>query len=303
MNIGISGGAATSDRIVGQVEEAEADGFTSIWFPGAVNGDPLLAMARAAKATSTIELGTSVLQTYPCHPVAMAGRVAAAVNEAGRALTIGVGPSHDVGVEGAYGIPYDRPGLHTEDYVSILGPLLRGEPVDHRGEEVAGTSGRVEMVAPAPLLVGALAPRLLRVAGELTDGTITWMADAEAIRSHVAPRIAAAAESAGRPAPRIVVGIPISVHDDEAEARDVAAKQFAVYGQLPNYRRILDHGNATGPAEIALVGNEDTVAAGIKEIFDAGATDVWAAPFNVGENRRASRSRTRDLLRTLAQSS
>jgi alkanesulfonate monooxygenase SsuD/methylene tetrahydromethanopterin reductase-like flavin-dependent oxidoreductase (luciferase family) len=126
------------------------------------------------------------------------------------------------------------------------------------------------------------------------------MANARAIETHVAPRIRAAAETAGRPEPRIVAGLPVAVHHDEGEAREVAGANFAGYGVLPNYRRILDAGGAPGPADAAIVGDEASVATQIKELFDAGATDLWAAPFPVGDDRAASRQRTRELLRELA---
>ena len=148
--------------------------------------------------------------------------------------------------------------------------------------------------------MSALAPRLLRVAGELTDGTILWMANARSIDTHVAPRIQAAAAAAGRPTPRIVAGLPVAVHDDVAEARETAAQLFAGYGVLPNYRRILDIGGAAGPADAAIVGDEASVTAQIEALFDAGTTDVWAAPFPVGDDRSASRHRTRSLLKELA---
>ena len=149
-------------------------------------------------------------------------------------------------------------------------------------------------------MLSALAPRLLRVAGERTDGTILWMANARSIEKHVAPRINEAAAGAGRPAPRIVAGLPVAVHDDVAEARDVAATTFANYGTLPNYRRILDIGEAPGPADAAIVGDEAAVTNQIEALFEAGATEVWAAPFPVGD-RSSSRQRTRALLMELAK--
>jgi len=151
-----------------------------------------------------------------------------------------------------------------------------------------------------PVLVSALGPRLLRVAGQHAAGTILWMANARAVEQHVAPRIRKAAADAGRPDPRIVAGLPVAVHDDVAEARAVAAQQFAAYGTLPNYQRILAHGGVSGPADAAIVGDESSVAAQIEALVDAGATDVWAAPFPVGDDRSASRARTRALLMELA---
>ena len=302
MRIGLTGSGSTADRIVQQARDAEADGFTSLWYASAVFGDPLVAMAIAGHATTTIELGTSVLQTYTCHPVLQANRGASTAAAMGRAgLTLGVGPSHQPVIEGYYGLSYDHVGAHTEEYVTVLGALLRGEPVSHHGEHF-----RVEIPAVAPLpqpvqlMISALAPRLLRVAGELTDGTILWMGNARSIETHVAPRINAAAANAGRPTPRIVAGLPVAVHDDVAEARATAAKTFANYGVLPNYRRILDIGGAPGPGDAAIVGDEAAVTAQIEAVFEAGATDVWAAPFPVGDDRSASRHRTRALLKELA---
>jgi len=302
MRIGLSGGAASVERMIEQAVRAEDDGFSALWYASAVGGDPLVAMALAGRETSRIELGTSVLQTYTAHPVLQANRAASVVGAMGRpGFTLGIGPSHRPVIEDAYGLSYAHPGRLTEEYVRVLAPLLAGDDVHVDGEDFSVRSaGRA--VAPAHrvgVLVAALAPRLLRVAGELTDGTILWMGNAKAISSHVAPRLAAAAEAAGRPVPRIVAGLPVAVVDDEAEGRHVAASLFAGYGELPNYRRLLDIGGAAGPADAALVGDEASVTAQIEELVAAGATDVWAAPFPVGDDRRASRRRTRDLLATL----
>jgi len=306
MRIGLPGSGTTVERVVRQAEQAEADGFTSLWYASAVLGDPLVAMALAGRATSTIELGTSVLQSYACHPALQANRtaaVAAAIGTPGR-VTLGVGPSHRPVIEGMLGMSYDTPGRHTEEYVQIVAALLRGEPVDFAGDEFRVAAGPPALVdgTEIPVLVSALGPRLLRVAGQHSAGTILWMANAAAIERHVAPRIRKAAADAGRPAPRIVAGLPVAVHDDVAEARAVAAAQFQVYGTLPNYQRILAHGGAAGPAEAAIVGDEAAVTAQIERLFEAGATDVWAAPFPVGNDRSASRTRTRALLAELATS-
>jgi F420-dependent oxidoreductase-like protein len=306
MRIGLPGSGTTIEKIIRQAEQAEADGFSSLWYASAVFGDPLVAMALAGRATSTIELGTSVLQSYTCHPALQANRTAAlvaAIGTPGR-VTLGIGPSHQPVIESMLGLSYDTPGHHTEEYVQILASLLRGESVDFTGEEFRVAAGPPALVdgAEIPVLVSALGPRLLRVAGQHSAGTILWMANAAAIEGHVAPRIRKAAADAGRPEPRIVAGLPVAVHDDVAEARAVAAAQFQIYGTLPNYQRILAHGGAAGPAEAAVVGDEDAVTAQIEALFEAGATDVWAAPFPVGDDRSASRTRTRALIKELASS-
>jgi F420-dependent oxidoreductase-like protein len=302
MRIGLTGSGASAERIVQQAVDAEAEGFTSLWYASAVFGDPLVAMALAGRATSAIELGTSVLQTYTCHPVLQTNRAASTAAAMGRAgFTLGVGPSHRPAIEGAYGLSYAGVGAHTEEYVAVLTTLLRGEGISHHGRHFDVEIPAVSMPPqPVSVMLSALGPRLLRVAGELTDGTILWMANAQAIRRHVAPKITAAAAAAGRPVPRIVAGLPVAVDDDVAAARETAATTFAGYGVLPNYRRILDIGGAAGPADAAIVGDEAAVTAQIEALFAAGATDVWAAGFPVGDDRSASRRRTRALLRELA---
>src|SRR5580658_3828645 len=177
MQIGLSAGAGTAERAIEQATDAEAAGFASLWYPGAVGGDPLVQMALAGRATTRIELGTSVLQTYTSHPTLQANRIKAVAAAVGRPVTLGVGPSHQMVIE-RLGFSYDDVGQHTEDYVTALAELLACE---------------------IPLLIAALGPRLLRVAGERADGTILWMANARSIESHVAPRITRAAARPGVP--------------------------------------------------------------------------------------------------------
>lgn len=305
MRIGLTGGATSVDKIVRQAEQAEADGFSSLWYASVVAGDPLVAMAIAGRQTSTIELGTAVLQTYPCHPLFQANRVASVVDAMGRpGFTLGIGPSHEPLIRGVYGLSYDHPGRNTEEYVRVLTAVLRGEDVDLDGQDwTAHSAGRAVTAAhPVPVLVSALGPRLLRVAGEVADGTVLWMATARAIETHVAPKVHAAASTAGRPSPRIVAGLPVAVHDDEGEARSAAAVTSTVYAAMENYQRILELGGAAGPADAAIVGDEVSVRRQLQALLDAGATDVWAGVFPVGDGRdgrAASVRRTTELLKEL----
>jgi F420-dependent oxidoreductase-like protein len=260
-------------------------------------------MALAGRATTTIELGTAILQTYACHPYLQATRVVAAATAIGQPgrFTLGVGPSHEMVIDRMLGLSYEHPGRHTEEYVEVLAALLRGEAVAFAGDEFRVKAGPIPGAEESgvQLLVAALAPRLLRVAGTYAAGTVLWMANAKAVGEHVVPTINRAAAEAGRPAPRIVAGLPVAVHDDVDEARSAAAEMFAGYGFLLNYARVLERGGVSSPAEAAIVGDEVSVTAQISALFDAGATDVWAAPFPVGSDRSASRSRTRALLKQL----
>jgi F420-dependent oxidoreductase-like protein len=311
LRISLTGGGATVDRLVAHAVSAEEDGFAGLWYPGGGGAmDPLVLLPLVGRATSRIALGTAVVQTYPRHPVLMtheAATVAAALEDPTR-FTLGVGVSHRPVIEGVYGMSYDTNARHLREYLTVLDALRREGQVRFAGEEYAADtvgpargggqrSGADGGGGPAfGLVVAALAARSLAASGELADGTITWMANARAVESLIAPTIRKAAEAAGRPAPRIVVGLPVAVTDDEDAGREEAARTFAVYGTLPNYQRVLAAGGVSSPAEAALVGDEQRVGDAVGALFAAGATEVWAAPFPVGGDRSASRRRTRALL-------
>jgi len=303
IKIGLSGGGASVDRMVDQVVEAEEDGFTTMWYAGAMGTDPLVLIPVLGRATSRIEMGTSIVQTYPRHPVLMAQQASAVALATGAdRFTLGVGVSHRPSIEGTYGYDYDANAAHLREYLEVLGPLLADGKVSYKGEQFTARADiRMRPDGRVPVLVAALASKALRSAGELADGTITWMANRVAIESHIAPKITKAAADAGRTPPRIVAGLPVAVTDDIDGARQVAAQQFSAYGMLPNYQRILRRGGITSPADAAIVGPENVVTREIEALVAAGATDVWAAIFPVGDDRRASRERTRNLLRDLVR--
>ena len=302
MRIGLTGGASSTDGIVRQARKAEADGFTSLWFACTVAGDPLAALAVAGRETASIELGTAVLQTFPCHPLLQANRAAAVAEAMGRpGFTLGLGPSHESVVREVYGLSYDTPGRNTEEYIRIVTALLQGEDVDFRGGDWSVRSeGRMVAVAhEVPVLLSAMSPRMLRVAGRYADGTVLWMASPKVIESRISPAIRAAAERSGRPEPRIVAGLPVAVHDDVDAAREAVAATATSYAGMPSYRRVLEEGGASSPADIAIVGDEESVRRQLQGLLEAGATDIWAAIVPVGSDTRASVERTRALLSAL----
>lgn len=303
MRIGLTGWSRSVDGIVAQAQQAEADGFSSLWLASPVCGDPMVPIAVAGRATERIELGTAVLQTYPVHPLLQANRAASVADAMGRSgFTLGIGPSHAPVVEGVFGYSYERPGRNTEEYLRILCGVLRGEVVDLDGEEwSAHTEGRgVAPKHPVPVLLAALGPRLLRVAGEVADGVVLWMASAKALETHVMPTLLKASDAAGRPRPRVVAGLPVCVHDDVGEARQGAAAASTMYADSENYQRILEIGGAATPADVAVVGDEASVERQLRALLGAGATDVWASPFPAGPDPRGSLRRTHELLRSLA---
>ena len=300
MRIGLAATSTDLNEVIAQGRSMEADGFTSLWFGNAILGDPLAGIAVVGRETKTLELGTSVLQTYPCHPLLQANRAASVANAMGRSFTLGIGPSHRALIEGFYGLSYEHPGRNTEEYARIMAQLLGGEKGDFEGEDWT-THGEVAVPQAhrVPLLISAMSPRLLRVAGELADGTITFLAGAKALESHVVPRIRAAAQAAGRPEPRIVVGLPVAVHEDIGEVRAALADRAAILDPLPNYQRILSLGGYERSTDVAITGNARSVKAQLRALLDAGASDIWAGIIAAGDDPQASRHRTLETLREL----
>jgi F420-dependent oxidoreductase-like protein len=290
---------ATLEEIIEQARSMEADGFSSMWFGNSILGDPLVGMAIVGRETTTLELGTSVLQTYPCHPLLQANRAASVANAIGRGFALGIGPSHAELVSGMYGLAYDHPGRNTEEYTQILARLLRGEPVDFDGEDWRTHAPAIAIEHPVPLLLSAMSPRLLRIAGELADGTITFLAQAKALETLIVPKITAAAAGAGRPAPRVIVGLPVCVTDDAEAARAAYAPRAAILDPLPNYQRIVAAAGYERAVDVAIIGDERAVKTQIRALFEAGATDLWPGPITVGDDPEASRRRTLDVLRDL----
>lgn len=280
-------------RELGDTLAAARDaGFASCWLSHIFGLDALTALAVAGAGVPGIELGTAVVPTYPRHPAALAQQ-AMTVNAAlGGRLALGIGLSHRLVIEDMYGYSFERPARHMAEYLDVLLPAVRGEHVRHRGETVRADLRLTTPGTGLPVLLAALAPRMLKLAGARADGTVLWMTGPRTVAGHVAPALAAAAEEAGRERPRIVCALPVCVTDDPAAARARAEEVFAVYGTLPSYRAMLDREGAAGPGDVVLAGDEAAVRAQIEELAEAGVTDFAAALYS-------GRERTMDFLRGL----
>lgn len=293
----IGGGPATVDGLIAQAKQAEADGFAAGWFANIFGFDAILGCALAGRETSKIELGTAVVPTYPRHPTAMAQQAVSASAACGGRFSLGIGLSHKVVIEDMLGMSYAKPYSHMKEYVDVLSPLLRGEGVGHQGTEYrVAAQISVAGAEPPPLLVAALAPKMLALAGSQTAGTITWMTATKTLRDHTVPRINEAAAAAGRPAPRVVCGLPISVCSDPAAAREKAGRAFQIYGTLPSYRAMLDREGVDGPGDVAIVGDESAVGEQLDRLAEVGVTDYLAAPFPADDDPKESLARTREFL-------
>jgi len=287
-------------RMVDGAVAAEAAGYASIWVPQIPSDfDALTAIALMGQVTTSVELGTAVLPIQTRHPIAMAQQALSTQAVCEGRLTLGLGPSHHWIVEDMLGLSYEKPLRQVRDYVEVLNVALAGPgPVD-----VENDTWRVHNplditdVAPTPILLAALAPLMLRLAGEAAQGTILWMADQRAIGDHVVPKITAAAAAAGRPAPRIVAGVPVALcAPDEVEGVRAFTNEILGHAEYsPNYQRLLEHGDARDVGDVLAAGDETTVAAKLASFRDAGVTDLavrvvpWGAD---GKSRFESRQRT-----------
>jgi len=290
--IGITIGGNTVDAIVDATRDAAAAGLDSVWLSQIFSLDALTALAIAGREVPDIALGTGVVPTYPRHPMMLAAQARTTQQACGGRLHLGIGLSHKVVIEHMLGMSFERPLRHMKEYLSILVPLANGEPSAFSGETLTGHVALDVPCDPVPVLVAALGERMLELAGEVSAGTMTWMTGTRTVAEHIVPTIAGAADRAGRPAPRVVVSLPVAVTDDAEAARATANELFAIYGTLPSYRAMLDREGAEGPGDVAIVGTEDEVAALVDGVFAAGATEFVAAPF-------ANLGRTTELLAAL----
>lgn len=284
-------------QLADQLRAAADDGFASAWMSNIFGLEALISLAVAGSQVPGIELGTAVIPTYPRHPAVLAQQALTTDLALGGRLALGIGLSHQIVIQDMYGYSFERPARHMREYLAVLAPLLAGEPVSFDGETL---QAKIGLSVPrsghkVPLLIAALAPQMLRLAGSQADGTVLWMTGPATVRDYIVPSITRAAADAGRPAPRVVCVLPVCVSDEAEQARVNAGKAFAIYGQLPSYRAMLDREGAAGPGDVAIVGDEDAVAAQIRTLGDAGVTDFVAGEYARG----ADGPRTRALLRRL----
>ncbi len=283
MRIGITMGAdgteTTLAQLVEQGQAIEKKGFDSIWMPNIFSYDAIQALSLIGHETSRIGLGTAVTPTYPRHPTALAQQALTAAAMTDNRFTLGIGLSHQMVIENMFGFSYDKPARHMKEYLKVLIPLINGETASFKGEEyrVNGVTLSVPGAEKPPVVVAALGPLMLKLAGELADGTTTWMVGPKTMEGHIIKSIRQAASAAGRAEPTVVGGFPVVLTNKPDEARAVIGKALTIYGQLPSYRAMLDREGVKGPADIAMAGDENYMRGEIARLQDIGVTDFTAA--------------------------
>jgi F420-dependent oxidoreductase-like protein len=305
MRIGINGSSlialgAPLSQLVEHAADAERAGFASYWVAQLAVPDALTAIATMGASTSTIEIGTAVIPTWPRHPLMLAAQALTVQEAIGNRLALGIGLAHKSSVEETLKIPFATPAKHMDEYLSVLLPAMQDRRVSFTGDiwsaEVEAVGGAPGAEAPTVLLA-AMGPRMLRLAGARTAGSILWLSGPKAIETQIKPALDAAASDAGRPAPRIVASVPVCVTSKPDQVREVIASLLEGYNDLPSYRGVMDAEGAAGPADVSLVGSEDEVRAGLDAFAESGATDFAALEFFTDADEIAA---TRGLLEDVA---
>jgi F420-dependent oxidoreductase-like protein len=302
--------ATKVERLRAEARWAEDAGLASVWIPQIPDEfDAMTAAAVTGAATTTIEVGTAVVPVQPRHPIALAQQVLSVQAVCDGRFVLGLGVSHHWVIEEMLGLPYERPALTMRCHLDVLDQALRTPgPVDVENELFSVHNPLdVTDLGPTPVLLAALGPVMLRLAGERADGTSLWMADERAIASHVVPTITKAAEAAGRRAPRVLAGVPVCVcRDEEVDAAAEQANRILTELHVsPNYQRLLEHGDARNIGDILVAGSEATCERRLRRFAGAGLTDLNAQVVPLGDGRdqlAASARRTKDFLAAVAPS-
>jgi 5,10-methylenetetrahydromethanopterin reductase len=291
------GDGSPIDACVSYLALLRDEGFGRLWMSQLpYEPDLLTVLAVALHEVDGIEVATGVLPIQNQHPMLLAQRALTLSLISGGRFVLGLGMTHQMVTEGMWGIPWDKPVRRLNEYLDGLLPLLAGDAADATGEIYSTRGSLMIPNAPRPdVYVAALGPQLLRLAGRRTAGTCTWMTGPATLAGHVVPSLRQAAADAGRDESevRVVAALPISVTDDVDAARTQAAQQFAIYGQLPSYRAMLDREGYAGPEDAAIIGDEATVRGRLDELRAAGVDEYVAATFDTTDEGRA---RTRALL-------
>ncbi len=291
------GGHNAGISLEGYVETArdlERRGFDTMWIPHVFGHDAIGCATLAGSATERIELGTAVVPSYPRHPTAIAQQALTAGAACGGRFTLGIGLSHPPVIEQMMGLSYSRRASHMREYMAVLGPLLRGEPAKFEGEEYrVAMAVEVPDAQPVPVVIAALGDRMLSLAAREAAGTILWMTGFRAIERHVVPKLRAEAERAGRPEPRVVVGMHIVLTSNADAANERVAQLLKQYRMMPSYRAMIEREGSETPADFAILGDEKALDAGIERLRSIGVTDFDA---NILDIEEGSRERTLDYL-------
>jgi 5,10-methylenetetrahydromethanopterin reductase len=296
LGVRIGYGAGTGLSSVAAVREealwAEGAGFDSFWVSQVFGVDPIVALAAVGDQVPALaEVGTSVVPLPGRHPLALAAQVLTAQSAVDGRFTLGLGASHQMVSEGFYGEPYSGAVTRTTEFLDALIPLLAGQPCDVDGDHVFAKGWLTIEAAPVGLLLAALGPRMLELAGRVADGTSLGSCGPRTIAERIVPTITAAAERADRPPPRVVALVGVCITDDVSALRAHERAESVMYDSFPSYRSVLDFEGVESGADLTLAGRPDEVLEGLAGYAEAGATDLRIAiAHRTSEERDATKA-------------
>ena len=285
----------TLDESIARAQTAERLGYESIWTSQLPDArDASLVLAAYAAATKRVGLGTGVLPIYTRHPTAMAQMAATLDEMSGGRFILGIGISHKVTVESMWGMHLDSPLTAMREYLDIVRTSLRDGACAYEGKYFTARWGYSAPRRPyLPVMISALNPHMLELAGEHADGVVLWMCSPGYIRDHVVPGVTAGRMKAGKTLEgfEIVAPVPVCLTTDRAAAQAVFRKTVERYASLPYYRKMMDKSGfaaelASGDIspemldEYAGIGDESQVRDAINRYREAGATLPAAGPFS-----------------------
>ena len=302
--VGVAVGGAGIREIQAMILRAEELGIHAAWMTtGGARPDSMTAFAATAGLTENIKLGTSIVPTYPRHPLVMAQQAQIVAQLAPGRFRLGVGPSHRPTIE-AMGIEFNAPLAHLREYLRILKAILQGGRVDFDGEHYTAHDGIGEPL-DMEVMASALRKGSFELCGEEADGAISWICPGQYLHDVALPAMQAGAQRAGRETPPLIAHAPVCVHDNADEVR-AAVRQQVMNPRLPYYQNMLIEAGypearegvwSDGMIDGAVIwGDEEKCAEGIQRLFDLGSTEVLASPISAGPDAAASADRTMRLL-------
>ena len=288
--IGLAIFGPDANAVVSSIVAAEAAGIQQIWMTQSTPlPDTLTIFAAASMKTTHIRMGTSIVPTYPRHPLALSQQALTLGDLAPNRLRLGVGPSHRPIIEGVYGLPMPSPLENLREYVSVLRATLWEGNVDFHGRfyNVKSTFPRTPRT---PILISALREGAFHLAGEISDGAISWVCPVPYLLDKALPALRAGAEKSGRTAPPLVAHIPVALSQDRQAVIAASRKQLGRYGRLPFYASMfadagfpVSDGNMSDALFDSLVvsGDEATVTSRLAELLSKGLDELLVMPITV----------------------
>ncbi len=302
--VGVAVGGNTISEVHSLILRAEELGIDAAWMTtGGTRLDSMTCFAATAAFTKRIKLGTSIVPTYPRHPLVMVQQAQVVAQLAPGRFRLGVGPSHRPIIENM-GLEFNAPLDHLKEYLQILKAVLQQGKVDFYGEHYQAHDSIPEPV-DIEIMASALRKGSFELCGAEADGAISWICPGTYLRDVALPAMQAGAQRAGRSTPPLIAHAPVCVHENAAEVR-AAVREQLMNPSLPYYQRMLIAAGypeaSEGVWSDAMIdggviwGDESQAAERISELFAFGATEVLVSPITAGADTAASLDRTMRLL-------